>query len=239
MSIGGSLLINILLVEDDMALAIGMDYTLKQENFNVIKVKNLKEAHDKFNEKMDLILLDVMLPDGTGYDFCSEIREKSDIPIIFITACDEEANIVLGLEIGGDDYITKPIRIKEMLARINAVLRRKSTENKDESTKIIVSGDIVLDFLKIKVTKNNEEIILTPAEYKLLVILIKNKNNVVTRGNLLEKIWDVDGEFVDSNTVNVYIKRLREKIEEDSKNPMYIETVRGVGYRWKEKVYEK
>ncbi|MCD3196409.1 response regulator transcription factor [Clostridium botulinum C/D] len=230
---------NILLVEDDMALAIGMDYTLKQENFNVIKAKNLREARENFNEEMDLVLLDVMLPDGTGYDFCSEIRRKSDIPIIFITACDEEANIVLGLEIGGDDYITKPIRIKEMLARINAVLRRKSTANKEQSTKTIVSGDIVVDILKIKVYKNNEEIILTPAEYKLLVIFMKNKNNVVTRGTLLEKIWDVDGEFVDSNTVNVYVKRLREKIEDDSKNPMYIETVRGAGYRWREKVYEK
>ncbi|KLU76981.1 response regulator transcription factor [Clostridium botulinum] len=230
---------NILLVEDDMALAIGMDYTLKQENFNVIKAKNLREARENFNEEMDLVLLDVMLPDGTGYDFCSEIRRKSDIPIIFITACDEEANIVLGLEIGGDDYITKPIRIKEMLARINAVLRRKSTANKEQSTKTIVSGDIVVDILKIKVYKNNEEIILTPAEYKLLVIFMKNKNNVVTRGTLLEKIWDVDGEFVDSNTLNVYVKRLREKIEDDSKNPMYIETVRGAGYRWREKVYEK
>ncbi|KEH98013.1 transcriptional regulator [Clostridium botulinum C/D str. BKT12695] len=222
-----------------MALAIGMDYTLKQENFNVIKVRNLKEAKEKFNNKIDLILLDVMLPDGTGYDFCSEIRKESDVPIIFITACDEEANIVLGLEIGGDDYITKPIRIKEMLARINAVLRRKTIIKKDVEGKVIVSGDIVLDILKIKVFKNNEEIILTPAEYKLLMILIKNKNNVVTRGVLLEKIWDVDGEFVDSNTVNVYIKRLREKIEKDSKNPEYIETIRGVGYRWREKVYEK
>lgn len=230
---------NILLVEDDMALAIGMDYTLKQEKFNVIKVRNLKEAKEKFNNKIDLILLDVMLPDGTGYDFCSEIRKESDVPIIFITACDEEANIVLGLEIGGDDYITKPIRIKEMIARINAVLRRKTTIKKDVEGKVIVSGDIVLDILKIKVFKNNEEIILTPAEYKLLIILIKSKNNVVTRGVLLEKIWDVDGEFVDSNTVNVYIKRLREKIENDSKNPLYIETVRGVGYRWREKVYER
>ncbi|KGM95191.1 transcriptional regulator [Clostridium novyi A str. 4552] len=222
-----------------MALAIGMDYTLKQEKFNVIKVRNLKEAKEKFNNKIDLILLDVMLPDGTGYDFCSEIRKESDVPIIFITACDEEANIVLGLEIGGDDYITKPIRIKEMIARINAVLRRKTTIKKDVEGKVIVSGDIVLDILKIKVFKNNEEIILTPAEYKLLIILIKSKNNVVTRGVLLEKIWDVDGEFVDSNTVNVYIKRLREKIENDSKNPLYIETVRGVGYRWREKVYER
>ena len=230
---------NVLLVEDDMALSIGIEYTLKQENFNVIKVRNLKDAREKFNSEVELILLDVMLPDGTGYDFCSEVRKKSNVPIIFITAYDEEANIVLGLEIGGDDYITKPIRIKEMIARINAVLRRKTTIKKDLQSKVIISGDIVVDILKIKVFKNSKEIILTPVEYKLLMLLIKSKNNVVTREVILEKIWDVDGEFVDSNTVNVYIKRLREKIEEDSKNSVYIETVRGMGYRWREKVYEK
>ncbi len=230
---------NVLLVEDDMALSIGIEYTLKQENFNVIKVRNLKDAREKFNSEVELILLDVMLPDGTGYDFCSEVRKESDVPIIFITAYDEEANIVLGLEIGGDDYITKPIRIKEMIARINAVLRRKTTIKKDLQSKVIISGDIVVDILKIKVFKNSKEIILTPVEYKLLMLLIKSKNNVVTREVILEKIWDVDGEFVDSNTVNVYIKRLREKIEEDSKNSVYIETVRGMGYRWREKVYEK
>lgn len=231
----------ILLVEDDSALAIGIEYTLNGEGFQVTRAKNLKEARIIFNEKdLDLILLDLMLPDGSGYDFCKEIREKSSIPIIFITACDEEANVILGLDIGGDDYITKPIRIRELISRINAVLRRREacgkksqdkSTNKEENSEII-EGDLRIEFLKAKVYKKNEEIVLTPAEYRLLLILIKNKGNVLERGVLLEKLWDVEGNFVDGNTLNVYIKRLREKIEDNPKEPKYIETVRGIGYRW-------
>lgn len=231
----------ILLVEDDSALAIGIEYTLNGEGFQVTRAKNLKEARIIFNEKdLDLILLDLMLPDGSGYDFCKEIREKSSIPIIFITACDEEANVILGLDIGGDDYITKPIRIRELISRINAVLRRREacgkksqdkSTNKEENSEII-EGDLRIEFLKAKVYKKNEEIVLTPAEYRLLLILIKNKGNVLERGVLLEKLWDVEGNFVDGNTLNVYIKRLREKIEDNPKESKYIETVRGIGYRW-------
>ncbi|EJO5348984.1 response regulator transcription factor [Clostridium botulinum] len=231
----------ILLVEDDMALAIGVEYTLKQENYEVKRAKNLKEAREIFEkEKLDLILLDLMLPDGSGYDFCSEIRKENSIPVIFITACDEEANVVLGLDMGGDDYITKPIRIKELLSRIKAVLRRRNKElewknnnTKGENNKII-SKDITIEPLKAKVFKKEEEILLTAGEYKLLLILVENKGNVLSRNILLEKIWDVDGSFVDGNTLNVYIKRLREKIEKDPKKPEYIETVRGIGYRWSE-----
>lgn len=231
----------ILLVEDDSALAIGIEYTLNGEGFQVTRAKNLKEARIIFNEKdLDLILLDLMLPDGSGYDFCKEIREKSSIPIIFITACDEEANVILGLDIGGDDYITKPIRIRELISRINAVLRRREaygeksqdkSTNKEENSEII-EGDLRIELLKAKVYKKNEEIVLTPAEYRLLLILMKNKGNVLERGVLLEKLWDVEGNFVDGNTLNVYIKRLREKIEDNPKEPKYIETVRGIGYRW-------
>ncbi|WP_050608001.1 response regulator transcription factor [Clostridium niameyense] len=233
---------NILLVEDDMALAIGMEYTLNQENYKVMKAKSLKEARELIEkERFHLILLDLMLPDGSGYDFCKEVKEKRDISIIFITACDEEANVVLGLDMGGDDYITKPIRIRELISRINAVLRRKSEieikseENlsKEKNNKIICD-DLVIEPLKAKVSKNNEEIMLTAAEYRLLLILIQNKGNVLSRDIILEKLWDVDGNFVDSNTLNVYIKRLREKIEENSKNPTYIKTVRGIGYKWGE-----
>ncbi|NEZ47040.1 response regulator transcription factor [Clostridium niameyense] len=233
---------NILLVEDDMALAIGMEYTLNQENYKVMKAKSLKEARELIEkERFDLILLDLMLPDGSGYDFCKEVKEKRDISIIFITACDEEANVVLGLDMGGDDYITKPIRIRELISRINAVLRRKSEieikseENlsKEKNNKIICD-DLIIEPLKAKVSKNNEEIMLTAAEYRLLLILIQNKGNVLSRDIILEKLWDVDGNFVDSNTLNVYIKRLREKIEENSKNPTYIKTVRGIGYKWGE-----
>ncbi|MHB9926006.1 response regulator transcription factor [Clostridium botulinum] len=233
----------ILLVEDDMALAIGVEYTLKQENYEVKRAKNLKEAREILKEeKLDLILLDLMLPDGSGYDFCSEVREESLIPVIFMTACDEEANVVLGLDMGGDDYITKPVRIKELLSRIKAVLRRsKETESKNNNIKEdniknnkIISKDIIIEPLKAKVFKGEEEILLTAGEYKLLLILLENKGNVLSRNILLEKIWDVDGSFVDGNTLNVYIKRLREKIEKDPKKPEYIETVRGIGYRWSE-----
>nr|WP_205607314.1 response regulator transcription factor [Clostridium sporogenes] len=234
----------ILLVEDDMALAIGVEYTLKQENYQVKRAKNLKEARDILKEEeLDLILLDLMLPDGSGYDFCSEVREESLIPVIFMTACDEEANVVLGLDMGGDDYITKPIRIKELLSRINAVLRRRTKEAESKNKNIkedniknnkIISKDIIIEPLKAKVFKGEEEILLTAGEYKLLLILVENKGNVLSRNVLLEKIWDVDGSFVDGNTLNVYIKRLREKIEKDPKKPEYIETVRGIGYRWSE-----
>ncbi len=220
----------ILLLEDDITLSIGLEYTLKKEGFTVKKAKNLKEARANIKEEdFDLLLLDLMLPDGSGYDICKEVREKGNVPVIFMTACDEEANVVLGLDLGGDDYIIKPIRIKELLSRIKAVLRRHS---KDSMEAIIVSGNIIIEPLKAKVSKNSEEIILTPAEYKLLLILVENKGNVLSRNVLLQKLWDIEGNFVDANTLNVYIKRLREKIEEDFKKPKYIETVRGIGYRW-------
>ncbi|MBN3376761.1 DNA-binding response regulator, partial [Clostridium botulinum] len=160
-----------------------------------------------------------------------------------MTACDEEANVVLGLDMGGDDYITKPIRIRELLSRINAVLRRRAKEAESKNKNIkedniknnkIISKDIIIEPLKAKVFKGEEEILLTAGEYKLLLILVENKGNVLSRNVLLERIWDVDGSFVDGNTLNVYIKRLREKIEKDPKKPEYIETVRGIGYRWSE-----
>lgn len=231
---------NILLVEDDMALAIGMEYTLKQENFIVYRASNLKEARQKFKEEknLNLILLDLTLPDGSGYDFCEEVRKESLLPIIFITACDEEANVVLGLDLGGDDYITKPIRIRELISRINAVMRRKNMlientkSNNSNNENKINSGDIIVEPLKAKVYKGIEEIILTAGEYKLLLILLENKGNVLSRNILIERLWDIDGNFVDGNTLNVYIKRLREKIEINPKEPKYVETVRGIGYRW-------
>lgn len=179
-----------------------------------------------------------MLPDGSGYDFCREIRKESEVPIIFMTACDEEVNVVLGLDMGGDDYVTKPIRVKELISRINAVLRRKGITNTKSSEEIIKTGNILIEPLKYKVYKNGLNIDLTAIEYKLLLILIKNKGNAIERVTLLEKLWDVDGNFVDGNSLTVYIKRLREKIEDDIKNPQYIETVRGIGYRWAERIVE-
>lgn len=232
-------MIKILFVEDDLPLALGIEYTLKQEGFDVTHAKNLEEAREKYRTlNFNIVLLDVMLPDGSGYDFCREIRKESEVPIIFMTACDEEVNVVLGLDMGGDDYVTKPIRVKELISRINAVLRRKGITNNKSSEEIIKSGSILIEPLKYKVYKNGVNIDLTAIEYKLLLILIKNKGNAIERVTLLEKLWDVDGNFVDGNSLTVYIKRLREKIEDDIKNPQYIETVRGIGYRWAERIVE-
>lgn len=233
-------MIKILFVEDDLPLALGMEYTLKQEGFDVVHAKNLSEAREKYkSEEFNIILLDVMLPDGTGYELCREVRENNEIPIIFMTACDEEGNVVMGLDMGGDDYITKPIRVKELVSRINAVLRRKGLAPKKEVNKNeIISGDITIELLKYKVYKNDKSIDLTTIEYKLLLLLIKNNGNVLERNLLLEKLWDTDCNFVDGNALTVYIKRLREKIEDDIKSPTYIETVRGIGYRWAKEVRE-
>ncbi|MSS44187.1 response regulator transcription factor [Anaerosalibacter bizertensis] len=220
----------ILLVEDDGTLAIGLEYSLKNEGYEIDVANNLSKARELFSVgNYQLILLDVMLPDGNGYEFCKEIREKSNIPIIFLTACDEEVNVVMGLDIGADDYISKPFRIRELISRIKSVLRRYG---EDSLGKILVSGDIKLYFLEGKVEKYGEEVSLTPIEYKLLANFMKNPNQVLSRSNILESLWDTGGEFVDDNTLSVYIKRLREKIEDNSSTPIYIKTVRGLGYKW-------
>ncbi len=225
-------MVKILIVEDDSTIAFGVKYALEQEGFNVDIAKDLKEARDNIsNNNYNIILLDVMLPDGTGYDLCKEIRNISEVPIIFLTACDEEVNIVMGLDIGGDDYMTKPFRIRELISRIKAVLRRKSNNNEDNK-KVLKLGNISIHTLEARVYKNNEEVFLTSVEYKLLLILIQNKNVVLSRSQILEKLWDVSYDFVNDNTLTVYIKRLREKIEDDSSNPDKIITVRGLGYKW-------
>ncbi len=222
---------NILLVEDDRTLAMGIEYSLKNEGFNVITADTLKKARGNYkNNEINMILLDVTLPDGSGYDLCQEIRTKEDTPIIFLTACDEEVNIVLGLDMGADDYITKPVRVRELIARINAVSRRRGI-NKENNTDKIITRDLIVYPLKYEVYKGEEKLQLTSAEYKLLLLLLKNKGNVLTRKQLLEKLWDVEGDFIEEKTLTVYIKRLREKLLEDKDNK-YIETVRGIGYKW-------
>lgn len=222
---------NILLVEDDRTLAMGIEYSLKNEGFKVITADTLKKARESYNEnEIDMILLDVTLPDGSGYDLCKEIRTKENTPIIFLTACDEEVNIVLGLDMGADDYITKPVRVRELIARINAVSRRRGIKKEGNSDKI-TTRDLTVYPLKYEVYKNGYRLQLTSAEYKLLLMLLENKGNVLTRKQLLEKLWDVEGDFIEEKTLTVYIKRLREKLLEDKDNK-YIETVRGIGYKW-------
>ena len=224
---------NILMVEDDSTIAFAVKYAVEQEGFNLDIAENLENARKIVNSKeYDLILLDVMLPDGNGYEFLKQLREHDeDTPVIFLTACDEEVNIVMGLDIGGDDYITKPFRVRELISRINAILRRKG-KSQDSNKKILKFKNISIHTLEARVFKNNEEIFLTSAEYKLLLILIQNKNMVLSRAQILEKLWDVTYDFINDNTVSVYIKRLREKIEDDSSKPQYILTVRGLGYKW-------
>lgn len=224
----------VLLVEDDSTLAMGIEYSLKNEGYMVDIAHNFTDGRDLVRQNnYDLIILDVGLPDGNGFDLCREIRKDKTTPVIFLTAQDEEVNIVMGLDLGGDDYITKPFRIKELISRIKAVMRRAA---KISQRDLLISNDIKVNLLESKVYKDNELIWLTPSEYKLLIILMNNHHQVLSRSKILENLWDIDGDFVDDNSLSVYIRRLREKIEDDSSNPKYIKTVRGIGYRWDEDV---
>jgi len=221
----------ILLVEDDANLTFGIEYTLSSEGYTVILAGSLEEARKAFAEgAVDLILLDVNLPDGSGYELCREIRISSQVPIIFLTALDEEIHVVAGLDLGADDYMTKPIRIKELLSRMKAVLRRN--HNSIDEVKLWKSGDIQVRVLEGAVSKKNAEVILTALEYRLLLMLIAHSNQICSRSALLHHLWDMSGEFVDDNTLSVHIRRLREKVEDDPATPQYIVTVRGIGYKW-------
>lgn len=215
-------------LEDDAAIGMGLSYSLKNEGYDVTVAKNVKSAYEILNkETFSLYILDLTLPDGSGYDVCREIKKSGDFPVIFLTAYDDEVNVVMGLELGADDYISKPFRVKELLARIKSVLRRYS---KDSPDGIVSVGSIKVNTNEAKIYKNGAEIILTAMEYKLLLIFINNRGKVLSRQRLLEDIWDVAGDFVNDNTLTVYIKRLRDKIEEDPAKPQIIKTVCGLGY---------
>lgn len=215
-------------LEDDAAIGMGLSYSLKNEGYDVTVAKNVKSAYEILNkETFSLYILDLTLQDGSGYDVCREIKKSGDFPVIFLTAYDDEVNVVMGLELGADDYISKPFRVKELLARIKSVLRRYS---KDSPDGIVSVGSIKVNTNEAKIYKNGAEIILTAMEYKLLLIFINNRGKVLSRQRLLEDIWDVAGDFVNDNTLTVYIKRLRDKIEEDPAKPQIIKTVRGLGY---------
>ena len=218
----------ILVVEDDRVIATGLEYSLLQEGYDVKNTFSYKEAKEQIdNVQFDLYLLDITLPDGNGYDLCKEIKKKNDIPVIFLTALEDEVNVVMGLDFGADDYIIKPFRIRELMSRIRSVLRRYHKENEDS---VIYVADIEINTRENRIYKNNAEIILTALEYRLLLRLLNHRGQVLTRNQLLEGIWDVSGDFVNDNTLTVYIKRLREKIEDDMSNPVIIKTIRGIGY---------
>lgn len=219
----------ILLVEDDKLLNSGLAFVLKKENYNVVSAYCYQEGFDLFcSQSIDIVLLDIGLPDKSGTALCQEIRKKSDVPIIFVTANDTEQDIMAGFRKGCDDYISKPFSIDILVQRIGAVLRRTLTAEKN----VYEASDIKINFDKMSVTKNSENIRLTPTEYKLLEYLVKNKGQVLTRQILIEKLWDIDENFVDENSLSVYIRRLRQKLEYDGKNPKYIKTVFGIGYTW-------
>lgn len=215
-------------LEDDEAIGIGLSYTLQSEKYEVTLAKNVKSAMEIIEkDAFDLYILDLTLPDGNGYDVCRAIKSKKDCPVIFLTAFDDEINVVTGFEMGADDYISKPFRVRELLARIRACLKRYSKDSEEKNVQI---GELCVIPSEAKVLVSGKEVILTAMEYRLLLSFISNRGQVLTRQRLLEDIWDVEGDFVNDNTLTVYIKRLRDKIEKDTENPEYIKTVRGMGY---------
>lgn len=219
---------DIFLLEDDDAIAMGLSYSLENEGYTVTVAKSVSQALDIINQKnFSMYLLDLTLPDGSGYSVCKRIKEIGDFPVIFLTAYDDEVNVVMGFELGADDYITKPFRLKELLVRIKSVFRRYNNDSTDGKIKV---KDLVVNTNEAKVYKNGNEIVLTAMEYRLLLILLNNRGCVLSRTQLLENIWDVAGDFVEDNTLTVYIKRLRDKIEENPTEPEYIKTIRGLGY---------
>ncbi|MBU7006039.1 response regulator transcription factor [Phosphitispora fastidiosa] len=221
----------ILLVEDDLSLIEGLEFSLSKHNFEVTVARTVQEARGRFHDGIyDLVILDLMLPDGSGFDICKMIRQTSDIPVIFLTAADEEVNIVMGLDIGGDDYITKPFKINELVSRINAALRR-SAAIKEQITELSSNG-ITVKLLEGRVIKNGTDIDLTSAEYRLLCLFMQNPRIILSREQIMQKLWDSRESFIDDNTLAVYISRLRDKIEDDPRHPSFLTTIRGMGYKW-------
>jgi len=221
----------LLVVEDDESLALGIEFSLKDGVYEVFRTSTVEEGKNLFhNESFDLILLDVNLPDGNGYELCKYIRGSSDVPIIFLTALDDEVNIVQGLEIGGDDYITKPFRVRELLSRIKVAIRRNSKNVSIENT--MKSENIIVDNIKGTVRKNGKVINLTAQEYKLLLIFMNKPNVLMKRDEILSELLEGDEPFFDENTLSVYIKRIRDKIEDNPREPQYIVNQRGLGYKW-------
>lgn len=221
----------ILYVEDDLSLIDGLKYSLEKNGFEVDNARTVTQALALFRQsKYSLLLLDVTLPDGTGFDVCREVRKSSSIPIIFLTASDEEVNIIRGLDMGGDDYITKPFRLGEVISRIKALLRRSAQFAKADTT--MESNGIRVDTVERRVWKNDVLLELTLAEYKLLCLFMRNPNRTLTRDIILDRLWDCDGNYVDGNTLSVYIRRLRVKIEDDPNTPRILVTERGFGYKW-------
>ncbi|WP_411677765.1 response regulator transcription factor [Caproicibacter sp.] len=221
----------ILLVEDDLSLINGLSFAVQKQGYDLDIARTSCEANAIWaDEKYDLVVLDVSLPDGSGYDICQTIRRTSKVPIIFLTAADEETDIIMGLDIGGDDYMTKPFKLAVFMSRINALLRRSNNFIQTDSE--LCSNRIRIQLLKGEAYKNDERLELTAGEYKLLRLFMENPNIVLSPERILSRLWDCSENYVDSNTLTVYIRRLRTKIEDDPSNPTRIITVRRMGYKW-------
>lgn len=229
------IMINILVVEDDESLGYGLQYAFEKENWSVTLTKSIAEAEAFLQgQTPSLILLDQHLPDGLGIDFCKSIREFSNVPIIFLTAADEEIDIVRGLDMGADDYITKPFRVMELTSRVKSTLRRSVMTGDSAPNNEIKTRDFVLFSEMQRAEKKGVDLRLTTTEFKLLATFIRNSNHTLSREQLLQKLWDIDGDFIDDNTLSVHIRRLREKIEDNPSSPKYIKTIRGLGYIWEQ-----
>ena len=220
---------DIFLLEDDEAIAVGLTYSLESEGYSVTLSKSVRDAEQMIDEKsFSLYILDLTLPDGSGYEICRRVKQKGDLPVIFLTAYDDEVNVVMGFDLGADDYISKPFRLKELLARIRSVTRRYERRGTDG---VITVGDLRVSTSDARVFRGGEEIFLSAMEYRLFLTMLNNRGVIMTRAKLLEELWDVEGDFVNDNTLTVYICRLRDKIETDPAAPRIIRTVRGMGYK--------
>ncbi len=224
----------ILLLEDDISLIDGLTYSLDKNGYCVDVAQTVRQAYESLHkETYSLLLLDMTLPDGNGMDVCSFVRKQGNqVPIIFLTAMDEEVNVIRGLDSGADDYITKPFKLGELCSRIRALLRR-SGFSEERGMKLLSSGMLSIDLLGGRVVFDNRPLELTSAEYRLLCLLVRNAGQTVLRSTILDLLWDGNGNFVDDNTLSVYIRRLREKMEDDPSNPRHLLTVRGFGYTWR------
>ena len=219
------------LLEDDPGLINGLSFALKKQGYEITVARTTLEADALWEkEEYDLAVLDVSLPDGSGFDFCKKIRQTSKVPIMFLTAADEETDIIMGLDIGGDDYITKPFKLAVFLSRINALLRR--SENFSTAVTELSSGGIRVRLLKGEVYKRGEVVELTASEYKLLCLFMENPDQILSQEQILGRLWDCSENYIDNNSLTVYIRRLRTKIEDDPGEPKRIITVRGMGYKW-------
>ncbi|MDO4260778.1 MAG: response regulator transcription factor [Eubacteriales bacterium] len=221
----------ILLLEDDPSLITGLSFALEKQGFATDVARTLREADGLWADgKYELLLLDVSLPDGSGFSFCRKVRSVSRVPVIFLTASDEETSVIMGLDIGGDDYITKPFKLGVLMSRIHALLRRAKDFRASDTE--LSSNGIRLLLLQGQALKNGEPLELTAAEYRLLRLFMQNPNVVLSKEQILQKLWDCEEHFIDSGALTVYVRRLRMKVEDDPGNPGFLLTVRRMGYKW-------